>query len=193
MTAALWYFGRGAGVTVLVLFSIVVVLGIVTRSGRPLPGLPRFAIAAVHRTASLAALGFLALHVLTLLADPYAQLRLIDVVLPFRGAYRPVSQGLGTVALDLVVVLVVSSLLRRRIGLRAWRALHWTAYLCWPAAVLHAVGNGTDRGAGWLLLVVAGCVVVVLAAVCWRLAGRRFEPDQPGRPVAPPAGLAGLR
>jgi sulfoxide reductase heme-binding subunit YedZ len=193
MTGALWYFGRGAGVTALVLFSLVVVLGIVTRSGRPLPGLPRFAVAAVHRTTSLTALGFLAVHVLTLLADPYAQLRLADVVLPLRGAYRPVWQGLGTVALDLVVVLIASSLVRHRIGLRAWRLLHWAAYLCWPAAVLHAAGNGTDRGSRWLLLVLAGCVVAVLAAVWWRLAGRRFEPDAPPRRVAPPAGLAGLR
>lgn len=193
VTDALWYFGRGTGVTALVLFTLVVVLGIVTRSGRPLPGLPRFAVAAVHRTASLAALGFLAVHVLTLLSDPYAQLRLTDVVLPFRGAYRPVWQGLGTVAFDLVVVLIASSLVRHRIGLRAWRLLHWAAYLCWPAAVLHAAGNGTDRGSGWLLLVVTGCVVAVLAAVCWRLVGSRFEPDAPARRVAPPAGLAGLR
>jgi sulfoxide reductase heme-binding subunit YedZ len=114
-------------------------------------------------------------------------------VLPFRAAYRPAWQGLGTVALDLVVLLVTSSLLRHRIGLRAWWVLHWAAYLCWPAAVLHAVGNGTDRGQGWLLLVVAGCVTGVLAAVSWRLAGRRFEPDAPVRPVAPPAGLAGPR
>lgn len=193
MSDALWYLGRGTGVTALVLFSLVVVLGIVTRSGRPLPGLPRFAVAAVHRTTSLTALSFLAVHVLTLLLDPYAQLRLVDTVVPFLGAYRPVWQGLGTVALDLVVLLVTSSLLRHRIGLRAWRWLHWAAYLCWPAAIGHAVGNGTDGTSGWLVLVVGGCVVAVAAAVAWRLSGRAFEPDGPVLRVAPPADLAGLR
>lgn len=192
MTDALWYFGRGTGVTVLVLLSLVVVLGIVTRSGRPLPGLPRFAVAALHRTVSLAVLAFLTLHVLTLLLDPYAQLRLEDAVLPFRAAYRPAWQGLGTVALDLVLLLVASSVLRRRIGVRAWRWLHWAAYLCWPAAVAHAIGTGTDGHSGWLLTVVVACAVAVGAAGVWRLAGRRFEPDIPVARVPPPTGLAGL-
>jgi predicted ferric reductase len=192
MTEALWYFGRGTGVTALVLLSLVVVLGIVTRSGRPLPGLPRFAVAAVHRTSSLTALALLTVHALTLLLDPYAQLRLADAVLPFRAAYRPAWQGLGTVAFDLVVLLVTSSLLRHRIGLRAWRWLHWAAYLCWPLAVAHAVGTGTDGTSGWLLMVVAACGAAVGVAGIWRLAGRRFEPDAPAAPVPPPTDLAGL-
>jgi len=192
VTDALWYFGRGTGVTVLVLLSLVVVLGIVTRSGQPLPGLPRFAVAALHRAVSLAALAFLTLHVLTLLLDPYAQLRLEDVVLPFRAAYRPAWQGLGTVALDLVLLLVASSLLRHRIGPRAWRWLHWAAYLCWPAAVAHAIGTGTDGHSGWLLAVVVACAAAVGAAGIWRLSGRSFEPDIPVARVPPPTGLAGL-
>jgi sulfoxide reductase heme-binding subunit YedZ len=192
-TSALWYFGRGFGVSALVLFSLVVILGIVTRSGRPLPGLPRLAVTTVHRTTSLAALLFLGLHVLTLLLDPFSKLRVLDVVLPFLAAYRPLWQGLGTLALDLVVVLVVSSLVRERIGLGAWRVLHWVAYLCWPFAIAHAVGIGTDGRTGWLLGVVAACVLAVLAAVGWRVAGRRFAPPAPPARVAPPSDLAGLR
>jgi sulfoxide reductase heme-binding subunit YedZ len=95
------------------------------------------------------------------------------------------------VALDLVLLLVVSSLLRRRIVPRAWRWLHWGAYLCWPAAVAHAVGTGTDRASGWLLAVVAACAAAVAAAAVWRLAGRTFEPDGPVVRVPPPTDLAG--
>jgi len=112
--------------------------------------------------------------------------------LPFRAAYRPAWQGLGTVALDLVVLLVASSLLRQRIGVRAWRWLHWAAYLCWPAAVAHAIGTGTDRHSGWLLTVVVACAGAVGAAGIWRLVGRSFEPDIPVARVPPPTGLAGL-
>ena len=130
MTSALWYAGRGFGVSALCLLTLVVVLGICTRSGRPLPGLPRFAVAAVHRTTSLTAVLFVALHVITLMFDPYAQLHLLDTLIPFQGAYRPLWQGLGTVAIDLIGLLVVSSLLRQHIGLKLWRGLHWTAYLC---------------------------------------------------------------
>lgn len=193
MSNALWYFGRGLGVSALVLFTLTVLLGIITRAGSPLPGLPRFAVTTLHRTTSLSAVLFLVLHVATLFFDPYAQLRLIDFVVPFVGSYRPLWQGLGTVAADLVVVLVVSSLLRQRLGLRIWRALHWTAYLCWPVAIAHVLGNGTDRATGWLLSVVAGCVVLVVAAVGWRVTGPTFAPEEMPRRVEPPRDLAGLR
>lgn len=181
MNDALWYLGRGTGVSALLLFSIVVLLGIAVRGGRPVLGLPRFAVTAVHRSVSLVALGLLVVHVTTLLADPYAQLRLVDTVVPFLGAYRPVWQGLGTLALDLVLLLVVSSLLRHRIGPRAWRALHWTAYLCWPGAVAHALGNGTDAGSRWLLALAVGCMAAVAGALSWRL----FLDAEPGRVGTP--------
>lgn len=193
MTNALWYFGRGFGVSALVLFTLTLVLGIATRSGRPLPGLPRFAVTTVHRTTSLSALLFLILHVGTLLFDPYAQLRLTDIVVPFIGSYRPLWQGLGTVAADLVVIVIVSSLLRHRVGLRVWRTLHWAAYLCWPVAVAHVLGNGTDRSTGWLLSVVAACVALVICALGWRLASATFAPEETPARVLPPRDLAGLR
>lgn len=194
MTAALWYFGRGSGVSALVMFSLVVVLGVLVRAGRPLPGLPRFAVAAIHRTTSLSAVGFLLLHMGTLLLDPYAQLRLIDFVVPFEGPFRPVWQGLGTVAFDLTVLLIASSFLRHRIGLRLWRVIHWTAYLCWPAAIAHAIGNGTDRGSVWMIAVLAGCIGAVVIAVGWRFLATIDEPEpEPTARIAPPVDLAGLR
>lgn len=191
--SAAWYFGRATGVTALALFSLVVVLGVVARSGRPLPGLPRFTIAAVHRRISLSAVAFLALHIATLWADPYAQLRLLDLVVPFLARYRPVWQGLGTLATELIAVLVVTSLARNRLGPRAWRAVHRAAYACWPLAVAHAVGTGTDRSSRWMLLTVAVCVLTVAGAVTWRLTGRSFAADPQPRPVAPPADLSGIR
>lgn len=190
---ALWYFGRATGVTAVVLFSLVVVLGIAARSGRPLPGLPRFAVAAVHRQVSLVAVAFLALHIGTLVLDPYAKLRAFDLLVPFVARYRPVWQGLGTLAAELVAILVITSLLRNRLGPRVWRSVHRLAYLCWPVAVAHAVGTGTDRSSRWLLLTVAGCVLAVAAAVAWRVAGRSFADDPKTHPVAPPADLSGIR
>lgn len=175
------------------MFSLVVVLGVVARSGRPLAGLPRFAVAAVHRQVSLSALVFLALHIGTLWVDPYSHLRLTDLVVPFLARYRPLWQGLGTLAAELIVVLVVTSLLRNRLGPRAWRAVHRAAYACWPLAVAHAVGTGTDRSSRWLLLVVAGCVLAVGAAGVWRLTGRSFAADPRPRAVAPPPDLSGIR
>lgn len=168
MTDAAWYLARGTGVVSLILLTVVVTLGIASRSGRPAFGLPRFAVVAVHRNASLLAVVLLAIHVAALLVDPYAQLKVVDVVLPFVGAFRPLWQGLGTLALDLIIALVVTSLLRHRLGLRTWRAVHWLAYAASPVALLHGLGTGTDAGQLWLRATAVGCAVAVASAVAWR-------------------------
>ncbi|WP_007514538.1 MULTISPECIES: ferric reductase-like transmembrane domain-containing protein [Pseudofrankia] len=165
---ALWYAARGTGMTLLLVLTLTVVLGITARSGRPAAGLPGFALATVHRDASLLAVALLAVHVTTLVADPYAHIGALDVVLPFRANYRSLWVGLGTVALDLLVALVVTSLLRHRIGARAWRALHWAAYATWPLAFAHSLGSGSDVGTRWQLLVAVLCAAAVLLAVGWR-------------------------
>jgi sulfoxide reductase heme-binding subunit YedZ len=157
------------------LLTIVVALGIATRSGRAIFGLPRFAVATVHRTASLTAVVFLLIHVTTLYFDPYAQLHLVDFVVPFTGAYRPFWLGLGTLGLDLIAALIVTSLLRHRVGRRTWRAVHWLAYLSWPVALTHALGNGTDSSTWWLRGIAWGCTMTVLAAVGWRVSERFQE------------------
>ena len=106
---ALWALGRGNGIVALAFMTLSVVLGIGVRSGRPLFTLPRFGIADVHRFVALAATLLVALHMGLLFMDPYAKLRLIDFVVPFLGAYRPLWQGLGTVAFDVLVLVVITS------------------------------------------------------------------------------------
>ena len=103
--------------------------------------------------------------------------------MPFVSAYRPVWLGLGTVALDLLLAIVVTSLLRARIGHRAWRAVHWLAYALWPTAVLHGFGTGSDVGHLWFLSVTLACVAAVGAAVAWRLS---FAQRGTGVAVPPP-------
>ena len=196
MSDALWYLGRGTGVVSLVLLTLVVALGIAARSGRPLPGLPRFAVAAVHGGCALTAVAFVGVHVLTLLADPHAQLDLVALIVPFTAAANPFWYGLGALALDLLLALVVTSLLRTHLAPRAWRAVHWLAYGCWPVALLHGLGSGTDHASGWLIGTALACAGCLLAAVCWRIsqrfseAGSGAERVHPGRPHAtrPPTG-----
>ncbi len=120
--AGLWYAARGTGVVSLVLLTIVVALGIASRSGRQILGLPRFAVAMVHRNASLLAVVLIGVHITTLLLDSKAGVNVTDVFVPFLGSYRPFWQGLGTLALELIVTLVATSLLRGRMPERAWRA-----------------------------------------------------------------------
>jgi predicted ferric reductase len=166
---ALWALGRGTGVVALVVFTLSVVLGILSRSGRPLAGLGRFGINEVHRTAALTGVGLVTVHVASLFLDPYAQLHLVDLVVPFLGSYRPVWLGLGTVGFDLLAVVTVVSLLRRTVGPRVFRAVHWLTYALWPVALLHGLGNGTDAGSLWMDAVAVLCSGAVAAAVAWRL------------------------
>jgi sulfoxide reductase heme-binding subunit YedZ len=184
VSEALWALGRG---TALVMFTITLVLGIVSRSGRSVGGLGRFGVNEIHRTAALTGTTLIGVHVASLFFDPYAQLRLVDVVLPFLGAYRPVWLGLGTLALDLLAVITVVSLLREKVGPRVFRAVHWGTYLLWPVALAHAIGNGTDSASIWMLGIAAACTASVVAAVGWRLTPSYAERgwDRTPRKVTP--------
>jgi predicted ferric reductase len=166
---ALWYLTRATGAVALVLLTFSLVLGVanVRRFGAP-----RFVVDGCHRAASLFVCVLLAIHIGTAVFDGYAPIRLVDAVLPFAGAYRPLWLGLGALAFDLLLALVVTSLLRARLGFRAWRAVHWLAYACWPVAVLHGLGTGSDVRAGWLLWVTAACAASVAVAIVVRLTER---------------------
>ena len=161
--------GRGTGITALVFLTLSMSLGIATRSGRPMLSLPRFAVADVHRFAALAGTVLVVLHVATLLADPYARLRLVDFVVPFLGVFRPLWQGLGTLAFDVLAAIIVTSVLRHRIGVRVFRVVHWAAYALWPTAFAHALGNGTGVTRWWFVLIAALCAATVTVAMIWRL------------------------
>jgi hypothetical protein len=153
----------------LVMFTLSIVLGIVSRSGRPLPGLGRFGAADLHRSVALTGTGLVLAHVVSLFFDPYAQLRVVDFFVPFLGAAKPLWLGLGTLALDLLVVVTVVSLLRHRVGPRVFKSVHWATYLLWPISVAHGLGNGTDAHSPWMIGLVAACVGLVVGAVTWRL------------------------
>lgn len=177
---ALWYLTRGFGLIALVLLTATLVMGLTQAVRYARPGWPRFVISALHKNVSILAVVFLAVHVVTAVGDTYAPISVISVFVPFAGKYRPLWLGLGALALDLLVALVITSLLRERIGHRTWRALHWTAYLCWPVAILHGLGTGTDTKLSWVLAVNALCVTAGIGAIWWRLT-RGWVPANAGR------------
>jgi len=134
--------------------------------GRPLP---RFAVAEFHRRLALLAVVFLGIHVGTTVLDTYVNIGVVAVFVPGASHYKTLWVALGTVALDLVLAVVITSLLRQRLSHDTWRAIHWISYLAWPIALIHTIFIGTDLRFGWMDLVVAGCVLVVLAAGAWRI------------------------
>jgi sulfoxide reductase heme-binding subunit YedZ len=165
-----WYLTRGTGIVALLLLTLVVVLGVSGVTRWHTERLPRFVVAGLHRNLTLLSIAFVVVHVVTTVADGYAPVGLRDAVVPFTSAYRPVWLGLGAVAFDLLLALTVTSLLRARVGLRTWRALHWLAYVAWPVALVHSFGTGSDARVGWMRLLGAACTLLVAAAVLRRLA-----------------------
>lgn len=167
---AYWYLTRATGFVALVLLTAILVLGVTGALRVSAPRWPRFAIDTLHRDLSLLAIAFIAIHVVTTVLDGFAPIGLIDAIIPFHSAYRPLWLGLGAAAFDLMIALVITSLVRRRLGYRAWRAIHWLAYASWPVAVLHGLGTGSDTKQAWGLLLTFACVVAVSIAAIVRVA-----------------------
>ena len=168
-STALWYASRATGVVALLLITAVVLLGLmVTRQGR-LPGLPRFAVSGLHRNMSLIAVVFVLVHVLTAVADSYVTIPLTAAVVPLASPYERLWLGLGAVSLDLTLAVIVTSLVRRHLSRRLWRAVHLLAYASWPVAWLHSIASSTDLRHGLMFGLAVACGAAVVFAVIWRL------------------------
>ncbi len=184
MNTAFWYASRATGIVALLLLTVVLVIGIlVNRQGR-LPGLPRFAVTDIHRNISLLSVVFIAIHVFTAVLDTYVHIPLLSAVIPFASGYERLWLGLGAIALDLMLAMIVTSLLRGRLNRILWRAIHLLAYACWPLAFVHGIAASRDLQQGWLLLLAVSCALAAGAAVTWRLAHAAQQVPRAGRVAA---------
>jgi DMSO/TMAO reductase YedYZ heme-binding membrane subunit len=124
----------------------------------------------------LTAVVFLALHIVTAVVDPFTHLGWLAAIVPFSSYYRTFWLGLGVIAVELLIAITVTSLVRGMIGHSAWRAIHWLAYASWPIAVIHSFGTGTDALAKWMLAIDGVCIAAVGFAVAARLMLRSPDP-----------------
>lgn len=163
---AVWYLMRSTGIVALLLLTISFGLGVAnTNRWRP-PGSRLYVTTEIHRYVSLLALAFVAVHVLTAVVDPDARVRALAAVWPF-GAHA--SLAAGTLSLDLLAAVVITSLGRRRLPYKTWRLIHWSAYAAWPLAFAHTIAMGTDAHLWWLELPVLGCTAAMGALLSWRV------------------------
>jgi sulfoxide reductase heme-binding subunit YedZ len=174
MGQTLWFVSRATGILSVALLTYVVVVGTVIAGRRKPHGSGSTIAMALHRWISLAMVVFLVTHILTAITDHYVSISWLAILLPFASRYRPVGIALGTLALDLMIVLLVTSFLRHRVPERAWRAIHWAAYALWPMAIIHGFVMGTTKE--WVLRVITlGCGVIGLAAIGWRINARHHD------------------
>lgn len=182
--ALLWYVNRAAGLVLLVLLTLATTLGVSAvdrrtrpRSGppgvrrsRPVGRIPGFVLPELHRRVALVAAAMTVLHIVPAVLDDYVPIDWLDVVVPFASDYRPLWLGLGTLTFDVLSLVVVTALLRARLGPASWKVVHKAVYVAWPLAILHVVGTGSDVDAAGGILVLA-CVAAVVAALTVRLRG----------------------
>jgi sulfoxide reductase heme-binding subunit YedZ len=192
----LWYLARAAGIAAFASLSLATGLGALTaRSTAGTPSLVRARAVErrvvwqyAHRAAALVGVALIVLHIVTLIADPYAGVG-VTGLLPFGSAYRPLAVTFGVLAAYLLVAVVVTGLLRGRMarsaaGARRWRYVHVTAYLAWAASAWHFLQAGSDAGTWWALAVLIAGTAVVAGGVAARLTGLR--PPGPDRTTGGP-------
>jgi sulfoxide reductase heme-binding subunit YedZ len=159
---------RAGGLAAYVLLTMSVLAGLVVKS-RPFGRALRAATATdLHRTLALLGLGFLALHGGALVLDSTVHISPAALLVPGLSPYRPVAVAVGVLAAELMLLVYVSFGLRKRIGMRAWRRLHWATYAVFAGATAHGLAAGSDSSRPWALGLYLGAVGAVALATAWR-------------------------
>ena len=144
-----WYMGRSSGFAAYALLLCSVLLGLGV-SSRVFDGwLVRPWVYDMHQFLSIAVLVVMGFHALIMVPDPYAQFRLSEMLIPFTSHFKPVWTGLGTIALYGSVILTASFYVKKRIGQRTWRMLHYVSFVVFIMAFVHGIKSGTDSGEAW--------------------------------------------
>ncbi|MGD0274260.1 MAG: ferric reductase-like transmembrane domain-containing protein [Gaiellaceae bacterium] len=163
-----WILARASGLTAYVLLTLSVLWGIVVKS-RPFGS--RFRQAAVvdtHRTLAALGLGALVIHATSLVLDKTVRIPVQALFIPGLSSYRPNSVAIGVLTAELMVVVYASFSLRKRIGFKNWRRLHWATYLLFAGGTAHGLLSGSDSGRAWALAIYVCAIASVAAAITWR-------------------------
>jgi sulfoxide reductase heme-binding subunit YedZ len=175
-----WILARASGLTAYVLLTASMLAGLVVKS-RPFGRALRAAAATdTHRFLTLLALGAVAMHGLALTLDSTVRIRLPALLIPGLSPYRPLAVALGVVAAELVALIVISFPLRKIIGARSWRRLHWATYGVFAAATVHGLAAGTDTARSWAFAIYVGAVAAVAFATAWRVLTGPARPSTEG-------------
>ncbi|OMH34893.1 ferric reductase-like transmembrane domain-containing protein [Tersicoccus sp. Bi-70] len=182
MTEILWALSRSTGLIALVLFTAALICGALVSGragrGRAASLLP----AGLHRTLSLLAVVFLATHVVSAVVEGYVDIGWLATVVPFTAGWNPLGVGLGTLAVDLLLAITLTTAFRHRLSPHVWRSVHLSAYAMWPIALVHTVATvSVDVGLAWTVALL--CLAAGTATLIWR--ARRPDHDAAARRLAP--------
>jgi predicted ferric reductase len=146
---AYWYISRGSGFVGLSLIWLSMALGLLVtnKMAKYWPGVP--ASFAIHEYVSLLGLGFILLHGIILMGDRYINFSLFSVLVPFASSYKPFWVGVGQLGFYGILILSLSFYVRKQIGQKTWRSLHYISFLTYIFAMVHGIASGTDTSLPW--------------------------------------------
>lgn len=185
-----WIIARAAGLVAYGLLTASVIAGIVLKA-RPFgKALKPAAVTDIHRSLATLSLGALTIHGTSLVLDRTVDITPLALIVPGLVPYRPFWTSLGVIAAEVTLLVYVSFSQRKRIGVRAWRSLHWLTYGVFGLATVHGIAAGTDTSRPWALLLYGTAVGAVFAAAGWRalvppVTGRERKAER-RRPTAGP-------
>ena len=142
---AYWYLSRASAMVAYGLLWLSMALGLIitNKLARVWPGGPL--AFDLHQFASLIGLAFALFHALILMGDKYINYDLAQVLVPFNSSgYKPVWVGLGQIGFYLLAIVGLSFYVRKRLGNRSWRLIHYFSFLTFALALLHGIFAGTD-------------------------------------------------
>ncbi len=142
-----WYLSRGSALVAygLLWFSMVLGVGVTNKLAARWPGLGK--TNELHQYVSILGIAFGLFHGLILLGDQYSNFKLVQILVPFTtSTYRPLGVGLGQIGFYLWLIILGSFYVRKRIGSKVWRFIHYFTYLTYGSVLVHALLAGSDAG-----------------------------------------------
>jgi predicted ferric reductase len=159
-----WYTARAGGIVAWALLGLSVLWGLALSTKalgrRPRPNW----LLDLHRFLGGLALIFTGVHVGAIMADSYVHFGLTEVLVPFTGSWHPAAVAWGIIGAYFVVAVEITSLLRRRLSKRLWRATHFLSFPLFALTTVHALSAGTDRATfalRWGIIATAVAVTVL--------------------------------
>ena len=184
-----WILARASGLTAYVLLTLSVLAGLVVKSKPFGKAVRQPTVTDLHRFLALLGLGAVALHGITLVLDTTVKITPTALFVPGLVPYRPLWTALGVLGAELMVLIYASFGLRKRIGVKNWRRLHYATYLVFALATVHGLAAGTDSARPWAIWLYVGAVGAVSAATASRVlsaAPARPAPSPTPRPSRVP-------
>ena len=169
----LWVLGRVAGLASYASLAIALLTGIALRTAvLDWLGSNR-ALRSLHEYTTVLWVPLGGVHVIALLLDHTARINVIDVFVPFLTPYGALGIGLGTLSLDLLLVVTVTAWLKRRMQPGVWRWLHRLSYVAFALMFVHALLGGTDFSDPAVSAITWGAAASLLVLAAFRLRMRR--------------------